>query len=174
MEAYYFITPGYKLELQTNVINKTFENLDTNHKNILLDYLLDVIDVIAIKFNFDMTKRDIYEQQFRQNNYRDAIGLLYLLLPFINENVDKSKLKSLNDLYIDKKNNEDINEVAPKYKYSNLEYGRCNRSNETNDIKEIQFSNTALKRYEELGRPEYLLETSRLETGYYLSAAADY
>ncbi|MBU2573842.1 MAG: 4'-phosphopantetheinyl transferase superfamily protein [Elusimicrobia bacterium] len=39
--------------------------------------------------------------------------------------------------------------------------------------KEIQFSNAALKRYEELGRPEYLLETSRLETGYYLSAVAD-
>lgn len=39
--------------------------------------------------------------------------------------------------------------------------------------KDIQFSNAALKRYEELGRPEYLIETSRLDSGYYLSTAAD-
>lgn len=39
--------------------------------------------------------------------------------------------------------------------------------------KDIQFSNTALKRYEELGRPGYLIETSRLDSGYYLSTAAD-
>ncbi|MBI4801868.1 MAG: 4'-phosphopantetheinyl transferase superfamily protein [Elusimicrobia bacterium] len=39
--------------------------------------------------------------------------------------------------------------------------------------KEIQFLNAALKRYKELGRPQYLLETSRFETEYYLSAVAD-
>ena len=39
--------------------------------------------------------------------------------------------------------------------------------------KDIQFSNKALKRYQELGRPGYLLETSRLDPGYYLSTVAD-
>lgn len=39
--------------------------------------------------------------------------------------------------------------------------------------KDIQFSKAALERYEELGRPEYLIETSRLDSGYYLSTAAD-
>ncbi len=139
MESYYFITSGFKSELQNNVINESFKSLNTDHKSILLDYLSDIIDVIAIKFNFRISQRDIYEQQFRQNNYKDAIGLLYLLLPFINENINKGEIQSLNELYIKKMDdNVNINEVSPKYKYTNLEYGRCNRDNGI--ATEIQFS----------------------------------
>ncbi|ARF09815.1 HrpA-like RNA helicase [Indivirus ILV1] len=143
MEPYFFIKEGFKLELQNNVINKVFKNLNIEHKSILLDYLIDIIDVIAIKFGFNMDKRDEYERQFTQNNYKDAVGLLYLLLPFINENVDKSQITSLDELYIEKKENININKVAPKYKYSNLQYGRCNRNNDF--ATEIKFSKEHLE-----------------------------
>lgn len=141
----YFVTSGYRSELSA-VINKTFGSLISDHKNILLDYLTDIIDVIAVRFNFDLDKRDVYEQQFRQNNYKDAVGLLYLLLPFINENQNKNDIKSLNDLYIDKNNGDiDITKVAPKYKYSNLQYGRCKRNLPNSSSIEISFSKEHLE-----------------------------
>lgn len=144
MESYYFITSGFKSELQNNAINESFKNLNAEHKSILLNYLSDIIDVIAIKFNFRISQRDIYEQQFRQNNYKDAIGLLYLLLPFINENINKNEIRSLDELYIKKMDdNVNINESSPKYKYTNLEYGRCNRNNRS--ATEIQFSKEHLE-----------------------------
>ncbi|AYV77296.1 MAG: HrpA-like RNA helicase [Barrevirus sp.] len=137
---YYFMTEPYKSELRSYVINQTFKSLNLDDKSILTDYLALVIDTIAIKFNFSLASRDVYEQQFRQNNYKDAVGLLYILLPFINENANKSDIKSLNDIYVAKKDNKnvDINEEAPIYKYSNLQYGRCDRDNGI--ATEIKFS----------------------------------
>lgn len=143
---YYFINDSFKLEINQNVVNNVFPNLNGNHKNILLEYLLNVMDIISIKFNFDLSKRNIYEQQFRQNKYRDAIGLLYLLLPYIDDTSGEKRqsLRSLEDLYIKKKNNAnvDINKEEPKYEYTNLQYGRCKRINNGNEIKaeELQFS----------------------------------
>lgn len=102
---YYFINDDFKFEIRQKVINGVFPNLNIHHADILFEYLLNVIDIIAIKFNFNLSKRIIYEQQFRQNKYRDAIGLLYLLLPFIDDTsgIKKQSLKSLDDLYIKKK-----------------------------------------------------------------------
>ena len=143
---YYFINDDFKFEIRQKVINGVFPNLNIHHADILFEYLLNVIDIIAIKFNFNLLKRITYEQQFRQNKYRDAIGLLYLLLPFIDDTsgIKKQSLKSLDDLYIKKKNNEDvdINKQDPKYEFTNLQYGRCKRIKNGNkyDAEEIQFS----------------------------------
>lgn len=143
---YYFITKGFKIEIDKNAVNATFPNLNIEHKTALLNYLINIIDTIAIKFNFDLNNRQIYEHQFRQNNYRDTIGLLYMLLPFIDDITGNKlqKLSSLNELYIAKKNGVqyDINEQEPKYEYTNLQYGRCLRIAQGNTIKavEIDFS----------------------------------
>lgn len=144
---YYFIENGFKYEIKTNTVDKIFPVLNAYHKNLLFEYLINIIDIIAIKFNFDLNNRYMYEYQFRQNNYKDAVGLLFMLLPYIDDTFGtKSKtLTSLNELYIAKKDNikYDINLTEPKYEYTNLQYGRCNRDN--NIASEISFSEDHLK-----------------------------
>ena len=144
---YYFIENGFKYEIKTNTVDKIFPVLNAYHKNLLFEYLINIIDVIAIKFNFDLNNRYAYEYQFRQNNYKDAVGLLFMLLPYIDDTFGtKSKtLTSLNELYIAKKDNikYDINLTEPKYEYTNLQYGRCIRDNDI--AREISFSEDHLK-----------------------------
>src|SRR5438034_1037828 len=132
----YFINNNFKNEIKINVINEVFPKLDNFEQNLLLDYLIKIIDVVSIKFNFDLSKRTIYENQFRQNNYRDSIGFLLMLLPFIDDSSGekKKKLTSLNELYTKKEKVVDINKTEPKYIYSNLQYGRCIRNK--NNIEE--------------------------------------
>ena len=136
LSEYEFITQPLINEIRTNVISKTFPSLNYEHQNILLTYLVDIVEIIAIKFNFNLSKKYIYEYQFFQNNYRDLIGLLLLLMPFINTNYDKKEIKSLSDLYTARADEgHDINIVEPKYKYSNIQYGRCDRSIRNKEIK---------------------------------------
>ncbi len=109
------------------VIQLVFPNLVRHHQDLLLKYLGNIIDLISVRFNFDLDKKKDYEYQFMQNDYKDARGLLLMLLPFINDDFgDKSKkLESLDDLYTKKIINCDINKDSPVYEYSNLQYGRC-------------------------------------------------
>jgi len=140
---YNFVTSTFKNEIKINVINTIFPNLNFDETDMLLDYLARTIETISTRFNFDLTNRQIYEHQFRENNYRDSIGLLYIMLPFIDPLADKTKVKFLNDLYTKKKQPIDINKGEPKYEFSNLEYGRCNRNN--NIATEISFNNEHLR-----------------------------
>nr|QBK88493.1 MAG: DEAD/DEAH box helicase [Mimivirus LCMiAC01] len=139
---YYFITKPFENDIKKNVIELIFPKLNASHQQLLHTYLIDIVDIIAIKFNFDISKRLIYEQQFKQNNYRDLVGLLYILLPYIDDDDNKKKknIRSLNDIYIAKNKDSvrDINEGEPSYIYSNLQYGRCDRSSGNNT--EIQFN----------------------------------
>ena len=143
MDKYFFITEAFGYNIKNNIIDVVFPKLNIEHKKLLLLYLLDIIDVIAIKFNFNLGKRIMYERQFTQNNYRDIKGLLYMLLPYIDDpNEIKTKnIKSLNDMYIAKKKDSilDINLGEPEYEYSNIQYGRCDRFNKSNN-KEISFN----------------------------------
>lgn len=136
---YYFITEKLKDEI-TTVISNVFPNLNINHKYLLLDLLLDLLDTIAIKFNFDLSKRTIYENQFRQNNYQDLRGFLLMLLPYINDDGDKKKqLKNLNELFIKKKiGSTNSDKISPQYEYTNVQYSRCKRDG--NKSIEIPFS----------------------------------
>ena len=103
--VYYFITSAFEYDIKKNVVESIFPNLSIDHQNILHKYLIDVVDIIAIKFNFDLRDRIKYEKQFKQNEYRDLNGLLYMLLPYIDDpdDIKKKNIKSLNDLYIKKK-----------------------------------------------------------------------
>jgi hypothetical protein len=154
--GYYFITSDFKDDIKNQVINNEYKNLNKFEQNILFEYLIDIIDLIAIKFNFDTSaeSKNTYIYQFKQNNYQDIKGLLNLLLPFIKDGADKSEIRSLNDLYINKQNNlpVDINKTEPKYKFTNIQYGRCTRHvskpmskpmsepMEKNNSKEIEFN----------------------------------
>lgn len=124
-----FVNDIFEKELYDNVIVKTYPNLGDEHKKILHNYLVKIIDWIAIKFNFDLGKRNIYEHQFRQNDYKDSVGLLFMMLPYINDDdgEKKKRVNDLNDLYVKKVDGFDINEVSPTYEYTNVEYGRCKR-----------------------------------------------
>ena len=127
------ITDNFKNEINRMVIQVSFPSLNIRHQALLLTYLLDIIEVIIIKFGF-MKDPSILEQQLRQNNYRDTQGLLLMLLPFIKDdelNTNKRRLSDLNNLYIEKTEEsiKDINKGQPNYRYSNLQYGRCKRNN---------------------------------------------
>lgn len=145
--AYYFVTPEFKNEMKINVIGEMFPALNGSHQDILLEYLVQIIDDISIRFCFDVTNnKNIYEHQFRQNGYRDSNGLVLQLLPFIDDddNNKKKELQNFDQLYIkkDKDSVQDINDGLPKYYYTNLEYGRCARSGNNSDIvaSEISFN----------------------------------
>lgn len=132
-------------ELYNNVIKFIFPNINDYDGNLLLKYLLRVIDVIAYCFNFtDQVNSVLFIEKLRNEKYKDCIGLLNLLLPFVNDQSDKSKIISLNDIYIKKKDNAsvNINLTSPKYEFSNLQYGRCVRDE---IIKEINFSEDHIK-----------------------------
>lgn len=125
-------------EILSSVINNIFPKLQISEKQLLTKYLLNIIDAIHTKLLIDI---DNYKAQLRQNNYRDIQGLLLILLPFINEKVSTQDVTSLNDIYTVKTTNIDISKESPQYKYSNIQYGRCNR----NPIEEIQYNKTHLE-----------------------------
>ena len=131
------------------VVNSIFPNLNSHHQNILSTYLIQIINFIAIKFNFDPNKKEDYVYQFTQNNNKDMVGLLLMLLPYINDdtNTKKSKLTSFDELYIKKTENVDINNISPNYEFTNLQYGRCKRVVKQQNIigEEIPFNEEHLK-----------------------------
>ena len=133
-----FIDDIFSNDILNNVIKKVYPNLNFHHQNILNTRLIDIIQTIAIKFLFDPKNRNVYRQQFIQNNYQDTIALLNLLLPYINDTQDKSNIYDLNDIYVKKrKQSDNINTTSPSYLYSNLQYSRCNRDNDT--LTEVAF-----------------------------------
>lgn len=125
-----FVDDKFEKEIMDNVIQKVFSSLDAMHQNILLKYLVNMINVIALTFGFRLKNRVIYEYQFRQNNYRDVIALLLMLLPFINDDSGEKKkhIKKLDEIFTKKDIDVDINYDQPRYTYSNIQYNRCIRS----------------------------------------------
>lgn len=129
-----FVSKSFKEDLYNKVISGMYPSLLVNDKLILLNYLEKTIDFIAYSFRF-MKKKEEFEKQLSLKNYQDAKGILNLILIFVNDN-EKVNLRSLSQLYTEKRENIDINKEAPKYVYSNIEYGRCLR---TSNISEIEF-----------------------------------
>lgn len=147
-----YITPEFSTKIK-QVVSQVFSILNDNHKQILNTYLIDIIDIIAVKFNFDPNNKSLYEKQFTQNNSRDIKGLLLILLPYIDDELGnkKKQIASLNDIYTEKKESsiQDINKGEPLYKYSNIQYNRCKRNGTTN-ASEISFDETHVKHNYEL------------------------
>jgi HrpA-like RNA helicase len=119
-----FVTPGFYNYINF-IVNDLFLNLTGSHKKLILDGTKEIIDTIAKYFRFTQPY-DKYYYQFKQNNNRDIIALINLLLPFI-ESHDNFKLykeiRSLNDLYIGKKSGQ-ANPWENNYKYSNIQFNR--------------------------------------------------
>ena len=150
---------NFDQEIYDNVIKKTFPNMNAYAAKILLKYFLRTIDIIGYCFDFTHIGEneedfELFVRKLRSENYKDCFGILYLLLPFINDESDKSKIISLNDIYIAKKKSANINLEEPKYEFSNLQYGRCIRED---NIKEIVFTEDHLKQNFKL-----LMETIRI------------
>lgn len=132
-----FITEEFANEIR-KVVNEEYPKLDISHTKVLQEYLVDIVDILCIKMNFKKDKIKIYEKQFLSNKKRDLIGILNILLPFVNEKSDKSNISSLNDIYMEKEKSDvpiDIMKTEPKYKYSNIQYGLVSKI----DKKEVQF-----------------------------------
>jgi len=127
------------------VIRNVFPLLNNTDVELLTESLYYLMNVISAKFNFDSNKTEDYFHQFRQNNYRDVRALLFILLPYIDENKDntnKKALKNLADLYLTMKKDVKINDEEPKYKYSSIQYERCERNKK---IEPMKFEYSSLK-----------------------------
>jgi thymidylate synthase len=77
----YFVNSQFKSRIDNNVIFRIFPKLNSQQFNLLSQLITETIDIIAIKFNFDLKERHLYEQQFEQNDHRDIKAILQLLLP---------------------------------------------------------------------------------------------
>lgn len=131
-DNYKFVSDSFENEISELVLPSMFPALNTHHKQILLKYIVRLINIIAVLFQFHKNGKNgyeyEYEYQLKQNNYQDIKWLITHLLPFINEKSDMSKITSFNDIYLKKKINVDINTNEPKYVYSNLQYNRFDRT----------------------------------------------
>lgn len=143
-DDYKFVNNSLLNEIYDSVLPSMYPILNKNHKDILFKYIVRLINIIALLFEFTVINEDgestygsDYEYQLRQNNYQDIKWLINHLLPFVNENGDLSKIRSFNDIYVQKKSEVDINTESPKYVYSNLQYNRFDRTVE--NFSERQF-----------------------------------
>jgi hypothetical protein len=112
-----------------NSINSIFPNLIKNDKLKLKTYMTILLNVIMLLFNStgdEITPNELFIQQFSQNNYRETKWLLMQLLPYIS---GKTKnITELKNILITKEVPVNINKIEPKYKYSNIQYGRFFRN----------------------------------------------
>lgn len=138
----YFVSDQFKNDI-INVVRNEFPNLNIAQRDILGNYLVSIVDNIGTKFYVKGDKSAMVNQ-FLQNNNQDLIGILNLLLPYIDEGVKSKKdIKNLNEVYTLRETNKDVNLIEPKYSYSNIQYGRCKRDN--GEAKEIPFNVSHLK-----------------------------
>lgn len=100
-------------------IDGLFTSLNGKDKEILFSYVIKVIDHIALWFNFDHNNKEKYIIQFTQNNNRDIIAIIKLLLPYIDEKNNLElyhTLTSFDELYVAKEDG--------KFKFTNIQYSR--------------------------------------------------
>jgi Mimiviridae putative ATP-dependent RNA helicase len=130
-----FTTEFLEKEIINIIIPSIFPNLNKSDINMLGDYIIKLLNIISVCFQFDVKNRyDDHIYQLRQNNYQDIRWLIMHILPYINDNSDKGKIFYLSDIYTKKKDDVDINEKEPQYQFSNAQYNRCIR--DQNNYKE--------------------------------------
>lgn len=125
MDDYKFTDKFFEDEIDKMVVSYMLPSLNYDHKMIINKYLIKLINIIALCYNFNSDK-NMYIVQLRQNNYQDAKWLLTHLLPFITSG-EMENITSFDDIYVQKKKLVDINQEEPFYRFSNLQYNRCNR-----------------------------------------------
>jgi hypothetical protein len=95
LEKRKFVVPNFENKIKIG-LNGLFPNLNNVDANILFEFTVFIIDLIAFKYHFK--KEEEYYNKWTQNNYRDIKGAILLLLPFINDENDGYLLKKLTDL----------------------------------------------------------------------------
>ena len=83
----------------TSIINKTFINLISNHKKLLIVYLYKLIIIFSIYID-----NENFISQIVENNYQDIFSLLVLLLPYYDLN-ESNKISNLFELFKNKSKN---------------------------------------------------------------------
>jgi hypothetical protein len=69
-----------------NVIHQMFPNLIKEHKTLIKNYTLEIIEYISCRFCFDLSNnKKLYYDQFYQNDFRDIKSVINLLLPYIDD-----------------------------------------------------------------------------------------
>ena len=114
--------------IRRELINQVFPLLKLDDKELLLDAIVRIINLIYLKFGFyDNSEKDenLLWDQLKQNKLLDLRALLTIILPFINDNETddkKHQLRKLRDLYLEIDN-------RGHYTYTNSQYNRCIRFN---------------------------------------------
>lgn len=131
-----------KTELSNTIRTVLLTSLNDTEFNMLIDWYFDILNVIIITFS--IKNINDFRKQLFDNNERDAIGIFLLLLPYIDDLTELSKITKLNEIYTmryDANNNISMNDGEPKYLLSNIQYSRCQR----NPVSEKPFSMDHLK-----------------------------
>jgi hypothetical protein len=136
-----FYNNDFNSILRINVINALYPQLIQNDTNILVKYLSKLVYILSKIYNFESNINE-YMHELTQNDYQDLKWLCGHLLPNL-ENIDK--IKSFETMYTSKLKDVDINKESPKYTHTNLQYGRCIRDTNINNIKEIDFNEEHLE-----------------------------
>lgn len=115
------------------VIKNIFTNLIAGHLELIQRYTILLIDTIAYKFNYNNTNINNFHEQLIQNNNRDIISIMYLLLPYIDDKDNFELFKQINilsDITCKKKPNADMNDQSSNlYLISNFQFSRCFNNN---------------------------------------------
>ena len=125
--------------LQKELIDRVFPILEQSDKQLLLDSIVLVINMIYLKFGFTSVNTtnsigsagkpaDLLWKQLTQNRLLDLRAILNAMLPYINDNATddkKHRLRKLEDLYLEK-------DTRDQYVYTNMQYNRCIRKLDTN------------------------------------------
>jgi len=137
-----FIDDRFKNILFDEVITKVYPKLILDHKQLLLNNLIKVINCLALVYNF-YSNRDVFYHELTQNNYQDLKWLSTMLIEYT---TSAQEITSFYDFYKLKnksiKDEELYKEVLPKYIFTNVQYGRLNRGkkNDSSDLREIEFN----------------------------------
>jgi hypothetical protein len=80
-----FINKSFEKNID-NVIHQMFPNLIKEHKTLIKNYTLEIIEYISCRFCFDVSNnKKLYYDQFYQNDFRDIKSVINLLLPYIDD-----------------------------------------------------------------------------------------
>jgi len=136
----------------TKLMRTVLPNLNSNEFTQLMAILKDLINFVAIRFNFDLSNPGIYIHQFKQNNNRDIYAMLNMLLPYIDDadnfqlhkliyNISDISIKKREDVllngFIEKSmdTSKEINITKNPYVITNIQYNR-NIRNMTDIVKD--------------------------------------
>jgi hypothetical protein len=131
------------------VLTIVLPKLNNTELKILSMYVYNIIILIYIKFNIETSEFDAYIKKLKENNNRDIIALMFMLLPYVDDKNNFElfkKISKLNDIYIKKKDNKNPDDPY-LYEISNIQYNRCIRKIKNNRIEteEIEFQEEHLQ-----------------------------